>query len=581
MNSNVSEILKRCEIISENLDSQKLIKVTKSTKEILNVKDKLRVTFISQPFNGLLKLLLNLLESPSMFPESINRVNKSYFIKVSFAEEITFKKVNEDGESEKITKDDFEKNLLDEMEINEDKVFRGEILINAPFLNHLDLNFICSKNEFKDVDWYYRFASTDIAFLLLSSIRLLSISEKQFLKGDLAKILSFRRLGIIVNNMDLLEQENRVEVLEYIQRYFSKYEEKIPTYYYSSNEVTLAQINNETINDENMRLIDFIKNELSLKTETLRKISEKQVCTVYIKELESVVNNFKEKLNLDKQKIDKAISQIKGKSEQLDFKKESTKRRINMYINGVVKIEFLDKIDKFNGKIKEDLEQTIMESEDMDEMKTKIPLFIEEVWGTFYDKQKLWLEKTILSELNDVYKNIQTDVIEIASDLEEDVEELIFSCLQDKFHLDSITNTKIKADNKQAVLSKYLSIGGVALLFVNFPMGVLSIGTGQILRVFYKDSIESDKRKKLCALVLENCDKFKTEIDMKVEGEFSKITENLQDEADKIYDRLVALLIDTLEEQKLVIKKSEDKADYLRSIENKDIPELLNLVDLF
>lgn len=355
-------------------------------------------------------------------------------------------------------------------------------------------------------------------------------------------------------------------------------DEKIPIFYYSASSVLSSNSNNEEVNEEYTNFSNYITENIIPYSAEIRKNSIKQSLMICISETARVVKELKENYMVDKNKVEAAICEIKDKSTELETKKASAGRRIEMFINGAVKVKLMSKIDEFNELIKSDIRDAIHKNNDIERYQKSISLYIERTWGNFFEQQEPWIKNSIYEEVNEVIKAIQNDMVELVAGIDSEVRNLIIKCISSRFNFDTISNAKIESNNWALSLSKYLSIGGLALFLFNVPLAIITVGTSQALKFLFKDSIENDKKDKLAALVEQKCDELKTDIVDDVNIKFEDIVENIKREIEDMYDKLVDILITSLEEQKVLISNSQEMLIFFDEIEKEILPSLIDRI---
>ena len=578
----IKEVLHSCSVAAETLNSDKLKKFINNDIHFLNTSEKFTITMIGQPFSGLFDILYCLLQVKPLFSRQIQRANSSYCIKFIYSEEITFKVSNQSAQMLPIEKNEFEELFINDIEENSNKVINAEVGLNAEALKTLNINIVCSKENFKDINWICELTKTDYAILVLSASALLSLCEKKLIMGSLANLLEGERAAILVNNFDRVDEVGKSEIEETMNYVFSSKGKRIPIFYYSAYSILNSMVTRECEKKEYLKFFNFIMKELVSQSDKLRNISIKQTVNLCINELQMIIDETKKNLLCDKSKIEDAISMLKEKSTSFDAKKDSINRRIEMYIKGSVKIVLLEKIYEFNELVKKDIDKSIRKTDNLEKTKNYVSLYIEQVWEEFFNRQDSWLRNSIYSEVSEIYNSIQKDVIEVISDIDTELAHLVVTHMKNKYNeysIDTISDMKINADNWVAVFSKYLSIGGVALFLVNIPLAIFTIGTSQALKFIFNNSIENNKREKLATIVLENCDLLEEKIVVSVNEQFKILIESIKTEANEIYNRLIQIFVTSLEEQKALIDNSKHVLKYINDLETMTIPYLKENID--
>lgn len=216
----INDVLGSCSTIADRISSERLNQIINYDICIPDENKKITLSLIGQPFNELFDILYGLLNVKPIFSKKVQRISKNYSIKFVWGEEEAFRIADTEGNSTSVNKEEFENFMTEDIEDDENQIISAEVNINADLLKAIDINLICTKNNFEDINWISQLTGTDYGILVLSAASLLSITEKRFLRGAAAKFLGCGRLAVLINNIDKVDEIGRREVEESARHFF-------------------------------------------------------------------------------------------------------------------------------------------------------------------------------------------------------------------------------------------------------------------------------------------------------------------------------------------------------------------------
>jgi len=122
-----------------------------------------------------------------------------------------------------------------------------------------------------------------------------------------------------------------------------------------------------------------------------------------------------------------------------------------------------------------------------------------------------------------------------------------------------------------------LELGGFFLLMANLPLGLATIGSGQVMRLLGRKMTENSDRETLLTSGIEAVQELEKRIKQQVNEQFAELTQQLKDAIADLYDQGISKIRQSLEEaidthQKLVTKKEK-----IGRLDLETIPELRQL----
>jgi hypothetical protein len=143
-----------------------------------------------------------------------------------------------------------------------------------------------------------------------------------------------------------------------------------------------------------------------------------------------------------------------------------------------------------------------------------------------------------------------------------------------RYQFDTIASEKIVSDNTSASISKYLAIGGIALLFVNIPLAAITVGTSKLIKYIYREDIQQNQMLKLKNYLFKDCDSLRDELYHRAESQMRELVKSLTDAAQTMHKEMMKALFDALQEQADRLEASDAMLAYAESYEKDILPTL-------
>lgn len=573
--------------VADKLNDNNLKETIETVKASLKNTGKLRLTIVGQESIKLHNILAALLSKAELFDKFPKTFYKSYMIEAKYSEAENYKVISGDG-GLNVTKEVFknyltadsetESNFKGEIADSEtESIFKGEINVSSELLKFMDIAVISSAGDFEDFPWTELICSSDYIIMVLRADKVLSFAEKMFFEKTIKRYLAHKRCAVLIDNFERIEEIDREEVIRHVTHYTSSINASLPVYEYSTASVLNSQLNNEAIDKKYVKFIDFINKDLPERALELKSNTRRQAAEFCILQLMESINVFKNNLGISKEKIEKTIASLNRREKYIKESIENIKRKVQLFVNGSVRLDFETKINEFNIVLLEDIEKNIEELKDLKDAKKNMASYLEYSWKEFFLSEETWLKSQVVTEMTHIIKIMEADIEGYIEGIDEDISKIITNYLGGQYNFKTIVLKRREKDTFSN-LTRYMNLGSMVLLFINLPWAIITFGSSQLLRYVFKDSIRQGEKEALIQAVNSGCEKLKTQVLKQVEVQFAQMTDGLKEQVENTYNSILGIVKEALNKQKDNIENSEELFRYLEDIEENKINEMKKLI---
>ena len=409
------------------------------------------------------------------------------------------------------------------------------------------LNFIYV-NDFAELsqnEWIYKLTSADKVYFLLDGLQIFNDKEKEFVEELINPMFSSSRCTFLIGNTKLLSDTERTEIIEYS---FSIVEKGSSIMYFAVDSFKAD--------------IDDIAN----KALELRKRMEPEVNRFLSKKLMSEIPKLKEELTSQNTNVEESIALLSENSQVFEDGKKRICNKIDSFIKDYAFIQFEKRVNGFNRALRDSLTNDIQKSEDINGDSKWINKYMEFVWGKFISEQESWLKSTILNEVKDIESLINSDLNLVIDQMDSKSQELIKEYAMSKYNVHSyLIGKEGKTDIGE--LSKVMKIGSVVLALFAPLTAILTFGSSELIKLFFKNKIEQGKKDHLVVAVEKMSKQMSEQVLMQAKKQFDSIAGKLKEQTMSVYDSVLSELAEVLSSQKRNIREKEDMLSLINNIE--------------
>ena len=386
--------------------------------------------------------------------------------------------------------------------------------------------------------WHDLLAATDFAILVLNATALLSEQERRFVRDQLADGYGLARVGIIVNRMDLVPEEERASLLELVRIFLGPFESQPAILELSATQALQELASGEEGTHEGCPYsgYDALKTLLSDLVErhaALREAALHAALEAALAELAEGAAREQALLSLDQTEVAELRARIASRRDWLQARVERTQRRVDTFVGTLIREQLLQESQSFGDVFRRRLPDEIMEVEDIGAIKRHLPGYIETVWGEFLNGQMIAVQSKLTDETMTIDRMIETDLEELLGPWA-GLEHLFQEVGPAADGIRSFVMPK-RGRHRASGAAKGLSLYGYIMLFFNPPLGVLSLAASHLVRRFYQGDIERADKQAIIASATSACRDFERDLRVRIDEQFAQLAAQLKTEVSALY----------------------------------------------
>ncbi|BAZ08818.1 GTPase Der [Calothrix sp. NIES-4071] len=412
-------------------------------------------------------------------------------------------------------------------------------------------------------EWKELLAKTDYIILVLKATALLSEQEKQFIKNILVSNFGLERVAIVINQMDLVPEDEHVSIVELVRSFLGSYESQ-PVLIESS--AVLADYGYEA-------LMSLVKVSLLEKHNSLKSAALCQAMEICLTELTEGIIRQNALLALNEAQCKDLMNQIDSRNQWLQTRVEKSQNRVELFMSTLIKEEFFREIEGFSNALREQLPKEIMSVEDITTIRRYLPSYLDTIWAEFFYSQQSFISSKLSSEMVEISKLVEEELRDLFGDNIVKVEDLLTSFDPTPANRKAVLMQK-KTSNQMGTIATGIQFAGFLLLIPALPLGVFTIGAGQIVRVAYKKEMQISEKQSIVSSTLSTTRELECQIKKQVEAQFVTLTEELKQRISELYDQALTEIYATLKNGVNMHKELGTKKEQLDKFNTVTIPEL-------
>lgn len=442
-------------------------------------------------------------------------------------------------------------------ELNKQKqkscLWEGEIGVSQEFLKTIDLDIYYFADYARpEIEWKKICMQSDYAVIVLQAIQLLSEEDRYCIGRIVDEIMGAGRYAFLLTQTELMESAEVEEVLDYLKYYQENLSGQVPI---------LTWVNK----GQDDSFPDFLVHSLCSDSLGIRE-KTRIANTIYcIGQLKQCLTDTKAMLVVNREKNELLKTNMIVKKDELDKKIRGIERNLDLFVGGYLKSAFFRKTDEFSCLLNQSMRKEILQAESPAMLPKMILPYLQKVWKEFLQNQNEWMKAAIVDEMMKTGKQIEQDLTEVLSGLDEEVVKIIARYSPDKFSFNAPLFYKRSKNDSL----KYLDFGALALMLVSIPWAALVFGTSLSIRYFFKKERELMRKEALTESVIDCNEKIKKQILAQIEIDMDKIADILKEQIRSFYVGLLSKVMDALEKHRQLIEKGDELFLYIDLVENK------------
>ncbi|NES17432.1 MAG: hypothetical protein F6K41_00245 [Symploca sp. SIO3E6] len=467
--------------------------------------------------------------------------------------------------------------------------YRGiEVMTNCDLLKTCQLRIESINAKRSDAEWKEVLAGTDYAILVLNAVALLSEQEVKFIKDTLQPNFGLERIAILLNQIDRVPEDERLSVSEQVRTFLWSLENQPPLIEFSATQASKA-INSGSVTDNSgyAALSHLVKIDLVERHSLLKSAAMRQAAEICLTEVEEEAARQNALIATSETELQELLAQINSQSQWLESRIQRAQQKIEIFINTLIKDEFIVEIEGFSLALRQQLPDEVMPIKDITQLKRHLPGYLVAVWEEFL-KYKVDVIKTkLIQQTEQISQTFENDLKQLLGDKVTNLQTLVNSFDSTSTSLKNFLPPKSSKTLVRPALT-ILQLGGLIMIVVaafNPPANILlayggaAIGSGELLRKLRHREIGEADRQAILSSAIEEIQNKGKQIKQQVECQFDELTEKMKQATADLYKEQIDRIRSTLQDdiayhRELVTKKEE--IDKLVSV---TLPELKQIVE--
>ncbi len=375
--------------------------------------------------------------------------------------------------------------------------------------------------------WKELLAGTDYVFLVLKAVALLSEEERAFI-SDVLHPFGLERVAIVINQIDLIDQEERASLVERVRTFLGPFESQPTVIEFSALHANHSQEEEQHPYEQMMQRArtDLIAQQHQLRAETQRQSA--QMC---LEALEDVATRQRALAATSEDELKGLLKRIESQQNWLPSRVERMQQRVETFTNTLLRDELLREVEGFSASLREQLPGEVLPVQDITRIRRYLPGYIEALWAEFFRQQQETIRKKLADEMKQVSQMIEADFRALLGEQQ--------GVLQDGSGSFDPTPARLRTlllpsrgSHTMGSFATGMQVLGLILLVPYFSFGLAAIGIGQAIRlIFKKQGDQADKQ-----AILNSANKAIQEL----EGQVKKQVSNRFETATAEYKKAVA-----------------------------------------
>lgn len=415
-------------------------------------------------------------------------------------------------------------------------------------------------------EWRDLLSRTDFTILLLRAPALLSTAERSFVRDYLVEGFGLERVALLVNQMDLVEEEERGAVLDALSRFLGPFESR-PVIL----DVSLARPGSD------VAALERLMRDVVERHRELREAGLTTLLDTALEELDRGAERREALLSLDADQARRIRQTLSARGEWLEERIGRMRHRVSTFIGTLLKERANRDVEEFGVTFRRRLPAEIESVQDVAVVRRYLPGYIEQVWQTFLRDEAIAVRGHLDEEISRIDAMIAAD---LQSLLGEDLPAL------DGRGIDPVSSTPDsfvmprRGKHFASSIAKGLSYQGLILTIWSLPLGLASLGAGQVIRRIYSSGIESSERKAYVEAAIAASREFEEEVLRRLDKDIAAIAEELQSSVTSVYTEAVGRIEELLSRQTVESGDAAAQREALSRVREQTIPEIRAMLHL-
>ncbi len=533
----------------------------------------LRIMIVGLVGSGRYSLANALIDQPKLLPTS--PIPKAPIpIQVSYGETLSVDLIAKDGSKTPLAPADL-RAFLTSPTIDASQYHSIEINAPADLLKTARFRLESIGAARSAAEWKALLAGVDYLFLTLKATALLSEEERAYVREILQASFGLERVTIVINQIDLIDQEERPELIERVRTFLASSESQPAIISFSAMQASHADDAEDSDNDDDSEALMRVKNDLLAQQQPLHTASLRQGAALCLAALEDTAIRQQALLATNESDLKEVLEKIEAQQQWLPSRVERVQQRIETFINTMVRAHFLHEIEGFSAAVQQQLPGEAA-APDLATLKRYMPGYIEALWTEFFNAQQDAVRSKLAAEMKLINHLIEEDFRELLEGERINLHEGADTFDPTPARLKTLLMPR---RGKHTIGTVATGIQVAGLIFLIPPLGSLgiglaAIGIGQAIRMIFKKEGDASDKQALITSAIKALQELELQIKRQVATRFDTMSQEMKQAVADRYAQELARIQQVLEENLAWRANLSSRQEQLTTLLEKTIPAL-------
>lgn len=569
----MSSFLERVNTAAQTLEDQELLDLI-AAAQAHNEVSTLRLLIVGSTGSGRFSLANALLGQARFLPAS--PVPKAPVpLEISYAESASIELVEKDG-SRKALSPERLRSFLTGSETQASDYRLVDVKTNSDLLKTASFRIESIGAAHSPAAWKEVLAGIDYVFFTLKAVALLSEEERRFIEEVLHPAIGLERVTIVINQIDLIDQEERPELTERLRAFLGPFERQPAIIEFSTLQVGQGE-GDSALDSGYEALIRITRSDLIDHHQTTRAAALRQTAELCLTTLEETVTRQQALAAASEADVKDLLGKIDARQQWLPARIERVQHRVDTFINAMLREQFLREIEGFSAALQQQLPLELQPVQEMTTLKRYLPGYLESLWKDFFNRQLDGIRSKLAAEVRQINQMIEDDFRELLESQGAGFQNDVRGFDDSPDRLRTLIMPR-RGKNQAGTIATGVQVVGLVLLIPNLPLGLAAIGIGQAIRMFFKKDTDAADRQALIDSAVNAVHELEIQIKKQVSSRFDAISAEMKKAVADRYEQGLTNLRALLEESLAWRDKLGAKQAHLSSLREQTIPELRGLL---
>ena len=424
--------------------------------------------------------------------------------------------------------------------------------------------------------WKEVLAGADYIFLTLKAVALLSEEERRFIEEVLHPTFGLERVTIVINQIDLIEPEERPALNERVRAFLGPFERQPAIIEFSTLQLSQGA-GDDALDSGYEAMIRIARSDLLDHHQVLRATALRQGAELCLAALEEVTARQQALASTSEAELNSLLEKIDTRQKWLPARVERVQHRVETFINTILREQFMREIEGFSAALQEQLPGEIMPEQDITRIRRYLAGYIEALWKEFFIAQQDAVRSKLAAEVKQINQMIEDDFREL---LEEQAAHLQSGSDGFDPSPDRLSTLLMPRRGKHQLggIATGIQVFGLIFLVANLPLGLAAIGIGQVIRILFKKDMETADKQAILTSAGNALRELEVQIKKQVARRFDEINAETKQAVAERYEQGLTQIRSVLEESLAWRHRLDEKQAQLTSLQNEIIPQLRALL---